>query len=226
MASFIHIEDGKLIHCVLSSHNGPTVFKIPECVREICEGAFNIWFLDDNLQALMEEYEYESDNWDCFCHIETIEIGKNVEKIQQAAFCNIPNLRTFIVDKDCKCACVKDDMLFSYDMKTLICVPPSKTGDVICIPQGVTIIGDNAFEGNYYYSNAHHRKVIIPESVIRIDNDAFYTGDIDEILIPGTNIQFGERVFKDYDGVVVTPVGSKAWEYAVANNVKTKGMEI
>ena len=72
MASFIHIEDGKLMHCVLSSFNGPTEFKIPECVREICEGAFDIHYLDPDMQVLMEEYDHEATNWDCFCPIKTM----------------------------------------------------------------------------------------------------------------------------------------------------------
>ena len=148
-----------------------------------------------------------------------------MEKIQPAAFCDIPNLRTFIVDKDCKCACVKDDMLFSYDMTTLICVPPTKTDAVVYIPQGVTTIGENAFEGVHYIIKKQTEKIIMPESVISIENDAFYDADADEIIIPGTTIQFGERVFDDFDGVVTTPVGSTAWDYAVQNNIKTKALE-
>lgn len=60
-----------------------------------------------------------------------------------------------------------DGILYSSDMKTLIICPTGKTGTVV-IPDGVTRIRDSAF------SRSKISKVIFPNSMVSLQNEAFY----------------------------------------------------
>lgn len=60
-----------------------------------------------------------------------------------------------------------DGIVYSADMKTLIFCPMGKTG-VVKIPDGVTRIRKNAF------SNSKISKVILPDSMVSLQNEAFY----------------------------------------------------
>ena len=60
-----------------------------------------------------------------------------------------------------------DGILYSADMKTLIICPTGKTGTVV-IPDGVTRIRDSAF------SRSKISKVIFPDSMVSLQNEAFY----------------------------------------------------
>lgn len=60
-----------------------------------------------------------------------------------------------------------DGIVYSADMKTLIFCPIGKTG-VVKIPDGVTRIRKNAF------SNSKISKVILPDSMVSLQNEAFY----------------------------------------------------
>lgn len=60
-----------------------------------------------------------------------------------------------------------DGILYSADMKTLILCPAGKTGTVV-IPDGVTRIRKHAF------SRSKISKVIFPDSMVSLQNEAFY----------------------------------------------------
>lgn len=60
-----------------------------------------------------------------------------------------------------------DGILYSADMKTLILCPTGKTGTVV-IPDGVTRIRKSAF------SRSKISKVIFPDSMVSLQNEAFY----------------------------------------------------
>ncbi len=60
-----------------------------------------------------------------------------------------------------------DGILYSADMKTLIICPTGKTGTVV-IPDGVTRIRKSAF------SRSKISKVIFPDSMVSLQNEAFY----------------------------------------------------
>ena len=60
-----------------------------------------------------------------------------------------------------------DGIVYSADMKTLILCPAGKTGTVI-IPDGVTRIRKNAF------SRSKISKVIFPDSMVSLQNEAFH----------------------------------------------------
>lgn len=77
--------------------------------------------------------------------------GRNIEEIES----HISRYKTV------------DDIVYSADMKTLILCPQGKTGEVI-IPDGVVRIRHKAF------SYANIKKVIFPDTMQRIENEAFY----------------------------------------------------
>lgn len=85
--------------------------------------------------------------------------GRNIEEIES----HISRYKTV------------DDIVYSADMKTLILCPQGKTGEVI-IPDGVVRIRHKAF------SYANIKKVIFPDTMQSIENEAFYgCAELEEI---------------------------------------------
>lgn len=61
-----------------------------------------------------------------------------------------------------------DGVLFSKDMKRLICYPCGKKEEIYLIPNGVEIIAPNAFSDNHFL-----KSISLPPSLIKIDSMAF-----------------------------------------------------
>lgn len=61
-----------------------------------------------------------------------------------------------------------DGVLFSKDMKRLICYPCGKQEEIYMIPNGVEIIAPNAFKDNHFL-----KSISLPPSLIKIDSMAF-----------------------------------------------------
>lgn len=75
---------------------------------------------------------------------------------------------SIIVDKKNRNYTSEDGVLFSKDMKKLICYPCGRPGSEYIIPEGVEVVKCEAF------LNAEHlAKVIVPKSVKCIEEDAF-----------------------------------------------------
>ncbi|MDE7098319.1 MAG: leucine-rich repeat protein [Ruminococcus sp.] len=64
--------------------------------------------------------------------------------------------------------CSIDGVLFSKDMKILICYPCGKQEEIYAIPNGVEIIAPNAFNDNHFL-----KSISLPPSLIKIDSMAF-----------------------------------------------------
>ena len=73
-----------------------------------------------------------------------------------------------IVDEENPIYCSKDGVLYSKDMKELICYPCGKAEKVFHIPEGVEKIGSEAF-----LNVEHLETVIIPNSISCIEERAF-----------------------------------------------------
>ena len=100
---------------------------------------------------------------------------------------------------------VVDGVTFSADMKTLIKYPNDKTDTHYTIPDGVTSIGDSAFE-----SCDSLTSIDIPDSVTSIGDSAFAKCiSLTSITIPDSVASIGDNAFSyckklaDADGFII-----------------------
>ena len=128
-------------------------------------------------------------------------------------------------------------VLFGKSDRKLICYPVSGTAPSYAIPDGIEIIGDEAFYGceqlvavtipesvtrigNQAFSDCENLvSITIPEGVTDIGNGAFdRCGRLTNVAIPGSVTGIGDRAFADCDQLVsvtipegVTGIGSEAF---------------
>ena len=115
--------------------------------------------------------------------ISSINIPENVTDIEPNAFA-FSGLTEIKVDKNNKHYADKDGVLFDKNLSTLIYYPSSKPGTEYSVPDGVTRIEDYSFVGKPIL-----QKIIIPDSVTAIGNNAFFyyfSNKIQEIVINKT----------------------------------------
>ncbi len=124
--------------------------------------------------------------------LESIYLGADVEFVNPASVYGVFNLFEIVVNSNNKFFKVSDNVLFSYDMKTLIKYAQGKRNDFYEIPQCVEIIGKYAFECAIYLNC-----VKIGDNVKTIGEFAFHNAwNLRHIYIGEgvTNIQ-GRYVF-------------------------------
>lgn len=112
--------------------------------------------------------------------ISSINIPENVTDIEPYAFA-FSGLTEIKVDENNKHYADKDGVLFDKNLSTLIYYPSSKPGTEYSVPNGVTRIEDYSFVGKPIL-----QKIIIPDSVTAIGNNAFFynfNNAIHEIII-------------------------------------------
>lgn len=99
----------------------------------------------------------------------SITIPNSVTDLGGWSFDNCDNLASFEVAADNPKYCSVDGVLFNKDKTTLIKYPMAKKGTVYTIPNTVTYISDDAFNGCKQLA-----AITIPSSVTRIGARAFY----------------------------------------------------
>ncbi|HWT76177.1 MAG TPA: leucine-rich repeat domain-containing protein [Mobilitalea sp.] len=126
----------------------------------------------------------------------SITIPKGVTSIADGAFASCSGLQKITVAKGNTSYVVKEGVLFSKDMKTLVQYPVGKTGSAYTIPSSVTKIQACAFEGCTKLT-----KLTISNKVTTIGKDAF----------------------KGCSKLTIyAPSGSTAYDYAVKQGIKVK----
>lgn len=128
---------------------------------------------------------------ECFSMHE-IMIPANVKKIAFDAFFNC-GLEDIFVEEENTAYNSKDGVLFKITAEglELFCYPQRKSESRYVIPDDVTSIGDDAFEGCYLLKD-----IFIPDSVIGIDNDAFqYCYNLANVNIPEGVVSIGNSAF-------------------------------
>ncbi|MBQ8015566.1 MAG: leucine-rich repeat protein [Clostridia bacterium] len=132
-----------------------------------------------------------------------IYIPRNVKYFEGCI--NPYNLSEIKVDSANEYFTVVNGVVYSKDMKTLVCYPAAKEGTSFTVPESVEKIGNHAFSncGNLteivipstvkeigymaFYSCASLESITIPEGVETIESYAFYNcGNLTEIVIPST----------------------------------------
>jgi len=147
--------------------------EIPEGVVEIGTGAFQ----------LCEKLEY-------------LVIPSSVAKIEGNMTPLCGSLKEIIVDEGNDYYVSQDGILFDKDMKCLISVPSGKQIQEYRIPDGVTKIGEHAFD------DCGIEEVVFPESVNAIGACAFWNCHfLNEITIPKSVTDIGESIV--LDGITV-----------------------
>ena len=99
--------------------------------------------------------------WGCEA-LESISLPENLESLGEVAFEKCTFLKNITVAEGNKNFAVKDGVLYSKDLKTLILYPCAMEGENFDIPDGVKNIGKYAFDYNRYLSS-----ITIPVFLLR-----------------------------------------------------------
>lgn len=148
-------------------------------------------------------------------YLKTIYIGPSVSFIGYWAFCNNSALENIFVDPENKSYCDVDGVLFTKDMKKLVCYPMGKKAESYVIPETVTAVGTVAFykcEGLKFVTLPASLEIIeemgffgcsslsgfsLPDGLKVIGKDAFsYCGSLPDIIfIPASVREIGTYAF-------------------------------
>ncbi len=142
----------------------------------------------------------------------SIVIPSSVTSIGDGAFSYCGSLTSIEVAKGNRNYVSVDNVLFSKDMKKIICCSKNKAS--YSIPEGVTSIGDHAFSvcdsltsivipdsvttfGEEAFSGCYRlTSIVIPSSVTSIGEEAFYgCRSLTSIVIPDSVTSIGDRAF-------------------------------
>ena len=126
----------------------------------------------------------------CFLQsIREFTIPSGIEVLSPSAFIYNDSLELFIVQKDSRYKAI-DGVLFSHDMKEIICYPIGRKDTSYTVPDGVKIIGSRAFA-----NNRHLSEITLPDCVEHINDNAFYVSQIKRINLPDSLISIGCQSF-------------------------------
>lgn len=109
--------------------------------------------------------------------ITQIHLPASAVNVSADTFMKTFGLERITVDENHPAFSAMDGVLYSKDEKTLICCPSGRQKD-LTIPEGVEVIGSNAF-----YYNVRTQRVMIADSVERIEAHAFLFSGISAIRI-------------------------------------------
>ena len=190
---------------VFSSCDSLTSIEIPNSVTSIGENAFSSC---DNLTSIVIPDSVESiGDWvfsDCD-NLTSVEIGDGVESIGDWAFYRCDKLTSITVSEDNTAYQSIDGNLYTKDGRTLEQYAVGKTATSFTIPDGVTTIGEGAFD----YCEAL-RSVVIGVDVKVFGADAFMQNSIlfyykgtasdweDVTIIEGDDYWFSEELLAYY----------------------------
>lgn len=188
--SVIFIGDNSFRRC-----NGLTTVTIPNSVISIEHNAFNGC---SGLTAITIHNSVTSIGHNAFngCSgLTTVTIPNSVTSIGKFAFYGCSGLINILVDGGNGSYSSIDGILYNKDASELVCCPGAK--ETTHIPNSVTTIGDNAFNGCSRLTS-----VTIPNSVTSIGNYAFYgCNGLPTVTIPNSVTSIGDQVFGGCSGL-------------------------
>ncbi len=130
--------------------------------------------------------------------LEKIFIPKGVETIDCSAFGACRFLQRIDVDADNPFFTSIDGVLFSKDGKKLHTFPAGRMEENYIVPEGVEVIGENAFENSCAY------KITMPSTLLKIESDAFWFSYSTIVDFSKSSIAvIGKRIFDDVSNMTV-----------------------
>ena len=157
------------------------------------------------------------DMWAFFCctNLTSVSIPESVTSIGWSAFGGCRSLIAIDVAVDNKNYASMNGVLFNKDKTELLYYPCNKNDNIYTIPDSVTNIAEQAFNGC-----TSLKSVTIPNGVTSIDNYAFvYCRNITNITIPESVASIGDGAFSGCTSLKsitipdsVTRIGSRAFE--------------
>lgn len=127
--------------------------------------------------------------------MQEINIPSSVTSIGDGAFWGCSNLQEINVAESNEFYRAIEGVLYTKDLKAIICYPVGKKDANFVILSGVTSIGNNAF-----YNCNKLREITIPSSVTSIVNEAFRScWNLQEITLPSSITSIGDFAFLDCD---------------------------
>lgn len=172
-------EDGEWIdeYGVIYSADGRKLISVPEYlttyhIKEgtvvICDSAF--WGCE-YLQTIIfpESITAIGNNAFLDCtNLQTITLSESIITVGEGVFIGCNRLTTIKVQDKNRSFKSVEGVLYSYDLKRLICYPCEKSEWSFVVPSGVTTIGNSAFE-----DCTNLQIITLPESVTKIGERAF-----------------------------------------------------
>ena len=135
---------------------------------------------------IRDTYDYFSDN-----NVKRrFTLPKTIEKVKIEAKWN--NIEYFTVDEENKNYCSVDGVLFTKDMKTLVCYPPMREGSSYTVPEGVEELGEYAFE-----NCATLTSLTLPESLKTIGTGSLRLKALEELTVPASCVSTFSEVIGD-----------------------------
>jgi len=125
-------------------------------------------------------------------NITNISIPASVDSVSSLAFQGCSNLTSITVNTQNKFFSSVDGVLFNKDITALVIYPAGKRERTYTIPEGITSIGANAFEGCTSLTS-----ITIPTSVTSIGTRAFGSCiGLTNITIPSSVTSIGSGAFR------------------------------
>ncbi len=148
-------------------------------------------------------------------YLETITIGKNIEKIDKRAFTNCPSLERYVVeDGNAYFETDENGVLYTKDKKALVAYPTARvklekdsSGKIIKgaefeVPATVTEIWDAAF-----YLCGNLTKISFPEGLQKVGNYAFMKCEnLNDFTLPDSLTEIGSDAFSYCDSLTAVTV--------------------
>ena len=182
-----------------------TVYAVPDGIIKILKNTFI-----PNISDRIDEGYYNP--------LEVIWIPESVEVIKPSAFGCCIFLESIEVDEGNRFFKSVDGVLFSKDGKKLLAFPAGRMEENYIVPEGVEVIGENAFQNSCVY------KITMASTVKQIKNNAFWFSYTNIVDFSKARIEkFGNGIFADAINMTVI-TGSNSF-CADFENVKFEQFE-
>ena len=126
-------------------------------------------------------------------NLQEIILPSSITSIGNGIFSNCSNLQRINVAESNKFYKTIDGVLYTKDLKTIICYPEGKENGSFVIPLGVTSIGDRAFT-----DCKNLQEITLPSGLTSIGNSAFEScKNLCKITLPSSVTSIGDFAFRD-----------------------------